>query len=589
MKQFLSVIIVGLSLLLAACSGGGGDGNPLTSLASNDGSDNDSGSGSGGDGGGDGGSGSSGDPFILNATVRYERLHPTASSGLDLNNPTMEPVPGAVVEVWGDGSRLVSGNLDANGQVTVSVPSSTDDMRFVVLSQLGSPGSPNTTVGTPVGGQGSSAIQGPYRQEVTFTPTGDTHNLGMDIDSGLISPSSGLDDTARDAGPFAVIDAVYRSQEMIRTADPDVVFPPVTIRWSTDLFWGSFYNPSTETIDLNGDQFDNDEYDFAIVIHEWGHYMEDNFSRSDSLGGPHGTGDRLDDTVAFGEGWATAWAGMVLNDQFGEALPTYIDTSLTDVFGNPNPQTGLAIGIETDSVTDPGYWSEDAILQLIYDMYDDNNEGAGDQLSLGFTPFYETFTGPQADTPAFTSIYSFLHEYKQAVPGDADVVDQMSLAQNITPTDNPFGPVDGDGMPPENRHYIILPTDESVVDTDPDGQSLATDSFWWDSASFSPANGKWPGNKLFQRWMFRMEVPADGVYTAVATPRGQVNGAGQGQLFLFLPDSSAFISDQSDTDGETVEFDETFSAGDHLVFSIGSWEDETNFDVQVTSVPATNN
>ena len=31
-----------------------------------------------------------------------------------------------------------------------------------------------------------------------------------------------------------------------------------------------------------------------MIAHEFGHYIEYNFSRADNIGGPHGVGDKLD-------------------------------------------------------------------------------------------------------------------------------------------------------------------------------------------------------------------------------------------------------------------------------------------------------
>ena len=39
---------------------------------------------------------------------------------------------------------------------------------------------------------------------------------------------------------------------------------------------------------------DTDEYDRHVVVHEWFHYFEDHFSRSDSMGGVHGFGNIKD-------------------------------------------------------------------------------------------------------------------------------------------------------------------------------------------------------------------------------------------------------------------------------------------------------
>src|SRR5690606_4768445 len=108
-------------------------------------------------------------------------------------------------------------------------------------------------------------------------------------------------------------------------SDAQAVFAPMVAYWSTsnrpangDKAIGeistSHWQPGTDRPGLYilGDaDNDTDEYDTAVVVHEWGHYFESTLSRSDSIGGPHGGGDLLDMRVAFGEAWGNALAGMV--------------------------------------------------------------------------------------------------------------------------------------------------------------------------------------------------------------------------------------------------------------------------------------
>ena len=68
---------------------------------------------------------------------------------------------------------------------------------------------------------------------------------------------------------------------------------------------------------------DTDEFDQHVIAHEFGHYIEYNFSRADNIGGAHGLGDKLDIRVAFGEGFGYAFSAIVLNDPV--ARDTFVD------------------------------------------------------------------------------------------------------------------------------------------------------------------------------------------------------------------------------------------------------------------------
>src|SRR5690606_26346255 len=134
----------------------------------------------------------------------------------------------------------------------------------------------------------------------------------------------------RAAAPFAILDVIYDAVQLVLAAAPEVEFPPLAIHWSPanvpsfgsdgapDIDSGqigsSFFVPSLGIYLLGAENQDTDEYDRHVIAHEWGHYFEHSFSRSDSIGGPHTRGDHLDMRVAFGEGFGNALAAMITGD-----------------------------------------------------------------------------------------------------------------------------------------------------------------------------------------------------------------------------------------------------------------------------------
>ena len=164
---------------------------------------------------------------------------------------------------------------------------------------------------------------------------------------------------------------------------------------------------------------DTDEFDDHIIVHEWAHYFEDNFSRADSMGGEHYFGESLDMRVAFGEGFATALSGIGLNN------PIYCDT-----YGAGQGR-GWRMDIEKDNVGFAGWFNEISIQNLIYDLWDTNNDGA-DNDSLGFGAIYNVMTGAQIVTPAFTSIFSLMSELKAQNPGRDTFINTLLVDHNIT-------------------------------------------------------------------------------------------------------------------------------------------------------------
>jgi hypothetical protein len=198
------------------------------------------------------------------------------------------------------------------------------------------------------------------------------------------------------------------------------VFPPLNAFWSinntltspSDIDAGelssSFYSSGIDSLFLLGDaSVDTEEFDDHVTMHEWGHYFEDNFSRSDSIGGPHTIGQSLDARLAFGEGFATALAAIVLEDQ------QYCDTSVAGSNG------GFGLSTENENGGAQGWMNEMSVATLVYDLWDTNVDGV-DNSSIGFGPILDTMMGPQANTNALTSLFSFSTEL-QAMLGGADL------------------------------------------------------------------------------------------------------------------------------------------------------------------------
>ena len=70
---------------------------------------------------------------------------------------------------------------------------------------------------------------------------------------------------------------------------------------------------------------DRDEYDDTVLLHEYGHFWQSQYSGDDSPGGSHSSANRVNPLLAFGEGTATFFGNWVK----GTAI--YLDTNATGV------------------------------------------------------------------------------------------------------------------------------------------------------------------------------------------------------------------------------------------------------------------
>jgi hypothetical protein len=183
---------------------------------------------------------------------------------------------------------------------------------------------------------------------------------------------------------------------------------------------------------------DTDEFDQHVIAHEFGHYIEFNFSRADNIGGSHGLGDKLDIRVAFGEGFGYAFAAIVLNDPV--ARDTFVNGSgvgVTSTFNvETNPSTSSA---GANPAGNYGCWcSESSVWAILWDVYDSAAD-TNDNVALGFAPMWSVLTTTQKTTPAVTSIFSFISALKAANAGQAAAINTLILAQNIDTNIDAFG------------------------------------------------------------------------------------------------------------------------------------------------------
>jgi len=292
-------------------------------------------------------------------------------------------------------------------------------------------------------------------ENALYALEGELHSSGTTNSLRNLHAPSGWDGTAyrasRQAGPFAILDTIYRSMHHLVAIDENLSFPPLLVNWSVNnvatagaledgQIGTSYYSQGCLYI-LGDANSDTDEYDDHVIAHEWGHYYEDKFSRTDSLGGMHTQGDYLDIRVAFGEGFGNAVSAIFLDD------PIYFDTS-----GIAQSQ-GWSMDIESNASEHAGWFSEFSVQHILYDLFDANNEGE-DNISMGFAPMHRVFIGKQKTTPAFTSLFSFIDALKQENNQSASKIDQVVAQEGIAPIVDAYG--SNRATLPEEEPYLKL-------------------------------------------------------------------------------------------------------------------------------------
>ncbi len=555
-----------------------------------------------------------GQPFVtISGTVSYEFVPPFPNcNGLNFALTTVKPIRQATVQLIDatTGNVIDSTVSDDLGGYQFTNIAALTDVRLRVRAELKRGGTPSWDVEVRDNVNGSPSPP-PLTARPLYVLDGSDFNTGGADQTRNLTATTGWDGLGysgpRAAAPFAILDAIYSGMRLVLSADPSANFAALDAFWSVNntLVQGgrdidngelgaSFYSgnpdgglPNPSLFLLGDANVDTEEFDDHVVVHEWGHYFEDNFSRSDSIGGPHALGQSLDARLAFGEGWATALAAMALDN------PLYCDT------GRAGQPEGFGINTESGGFGVQGWFNEVSVATLLYDLYDTNDDGTDDS-SIGFQPIFETMVGPQLNSEAFTSIFSFAAELKPMLaPPDQAFVDSQLTRENI----NPVG-IDIWGSTETNDAggrdvlpvYINMVADGSVL-------PICTNS------DFEFQNGDPPapertGNKLAEDRYIRLTVPATDTYdvrmaTTTPLPPDDINDSrdqSDPDIYIYLNGQLVESGTSPTPNFEIFTTQSALSAGEVYSVYVEEWRfddpatpreypDQICFDVSFTATP----
>lgn len=497
--------------------------------------------------------------------LQYEFVPPNAECrGLNFNAIQSRPIRGATVQLVdaNDDSNVLDTTVaDPNGDYSFSDVAANSNVRIRVRAELKRSGAPGWDVEVR-DNVATSASPPPLGSRPLYVVQWASFNTGgTDITNADYTATTGWGGSSytgtRAAAPLAILDQIYTGMQSIIVERPNQVFSPLDAFWSInntltsplDIDAGeltaSFYNSGNDSLFLLGDAtVDTEEFDDHVTMHEWGHYFEDNFSRSDSIGGPHRIGESLDARLAFGEGFATALAAILLQD------PQYCDTG---VVGTTN---GFGLDTENENRGLPGWMNEMSVATLIYDLWDTDNDGA-DNGSIGFGPILNTMMGPQASTPAFTTMFSFATELQSSLVGaDLAFLNAQLDSEFIERTSNDIwgGSQDMITFSP-NQARDVLPLYTNVPTT---GSSV-------NICTNSDFDSGFDGNKLAESRFFRVDVSAQRPHRISVTTVG-TGDSGTDAPSQPAPGFDCDAAFDADPDDPLVH---TYSDPDWILFSAG--------------------
>lgn len=348
------------------------------------------------------------------ATFIVRNVIPSGSykglSDPDSSNP--KPVRFAEIRVLDSSDTVVQcGETDTNGNYSLKLPQGSSNLTIHIMARAF-----NSNVKVSV--LNSPEYNVPYSVTKSVKPDSDQT---VNIKAGATGSILG--------GAFNIYDQILNVNEYIRDQlSSNFVANKVQAYWEKGFNPGyyvntdsqlSYYYPGTDRLFILGgddgdtDSSDTDHYDNSVIIHEYGHFLEDNYAVSNSPGGPHSGTKQIDARLAWSEGFANFLNAAVRVWVSGDPN----DANYVDTLGTPDGATTVAINIDLESYdgcenstaagcdradsSGEAIFREFAISRFLYDAVDNTpteTDTLGSWNAASNNPTLSDATGVEGDT-----------------------------------------------------------------------------------------------------------------------------------------------------------------------------------------------
>jgi hypothetical protein len=224
-----------------------------------------------------------------------------------------------------------------------------------------------------------------------------------------------LSDSNSIGGAFNILDNFLKGGAFIQKPgfcptqlNPNEVCNPpfLTAYWQPGSSHGSSFDSVTNAITIcgSGCSFgDADEYDDTIILHEYGHFIANNFSKDTSPGGYHSL-SQLDQDIrlSWSEGWAHFFSAAVLGSPF-----------MVDTRSNGVSTTTI------DPTVPTGHFyttSEMSVGGILWDIFDNPFPDDDPITTAGFLPIWKSFMNMP---PTITTMEQFIFLFRDDQPASA--------------------------------------------------------------------------------------------------------------------------------------------------------------------------
>ena len=365
------------------------------------------------------------------------------------------PIRYAEVEILdASGNRLQCGELNASGQVVMSVPQDASATYTVRVNARGISGSTFNQ---------ASVLNCPEKNDVHFVTETFTPDSSKKVNVVASATSEGMEGAA-----FNIFDQITRTNDFLRTQVGTCSWPGCTnftVAPKVEAYWLKGFNPNVYQnspssgisfyipgsrhffilggIDGDVDSSDTDHYDNSVIIHEYGHFLEDVLSVTDSPGGAHFGNSVIDARLAWSEGFANFLQGAVQGD-----------ANYRDSFGTPVGSTGLLLnvpleepnggcsigspftGCDIPAIADEGNFREFAVSRTLWDLFDSGGLNTdGDTINNVFDELWAVFTTTTGFTnpnQAFRGMGLLLEVQRDDLAGSTNIASVLADPDNLT-------------------------------------------------------------------------------------------------------------------------------------------------------------
>jgi len=520
----------------------------------------------------------SGSTITVTGTAEFQRreIYGTNVNNAGLGAPgSSRPIRRAEVRVLNSAGAVAQcATTDTSGQFSLVLPANTGSYTVYVNSRAY-----NNYLK-------ASVLDAPERNQF--------YSLTQAVDSAAGNANITFLATATGAilgAPFNILDQMLEANEWLKTNAgtaactytgcdpfPATGAPKVAAYWEKGFnpnnYFGSssglsFYLPGYSRLFILGgesgdtDSSDTDHFDNSIILHEYGHFIEDVLTASDSPGGAHYGTDPIDPRLAWSEGWGNFLQAAIRNDAH------YIDT-----YGNDDGssfyngavfyvdlETASVSGYDEPDVNGEGNFREFSVTRLLWDVVDldstptlESLNGGTDTVEQKFAEVWAALTSPLGFKNTNTNFrdIGLVHQAQATnIGSSSDWTDLRAIEQHVTE-----GYDSGLASNTERfrRKYALYV----------DNTASCTHDFIMTPVLESSPNS-FSGSKLFRNNDFFFYKHPGGAFT-VKLSYVTTSGTKQVDLDLFVYNSDAHYGYASDMMG--------YSAGD-TSGAIGSTQSET--------------